>query len=145
MRTQRLAVERAERRLAGVGGDELAQLLESSCRRTRVGHRRLSLPFRALLGLHVLLEHGIACAQRLQLGLHLDVWRAALASSMYSMALFFRSRPPVPRFFSSWPSIAGERLDRVDVLRAQFGAAGLGQERDDSQAACRSWSAPPAP
>ena len=98
-------------------------------------------PWSSCSDLVVLLQHGVAGAQRLQLGRPAACSaRSTWLSAMYSIAAFFISRPPRPRFFSSWPSIAASaRRCRCSARAVRSACPRSGTAR--SRAACRSWSA----
>ena len=123
MRISVLRLKLAERRLAGVGGDVLAQLVERHARRTRP---RRVCGGSCLRACRSSSSDGVA-------GLAAPPARPASACS----ARRSRSARCTPSPRSSCrgrrgrgssapaPSIAGQRLDGVDVLRPQLGAACL--------------------
>src|SRR6187399_3336193 len=119
---QRLAVQVADRLLAGVRGDVVADL---------VGGHLLELTLAAALleRLVVLFEHGVARTQRLQLLDQLRVRGVGLALIDILDRLVLEVAAVRSEVLQLLPVDDRELLDGVDVLGAQLGALAFGQER----------------
>src|SRR6187455_1601109 len=118
---QRLAVQAADRRLAGLGGDELADLVE-------VHVLELSLAAGPLQRLVVLRERHVLGAQRLQLGLQLGSRRVLPGCGEILVGAVLIVAPIRAEIFQFLAVDRGELLDRVDVLPAQAGALPFREE-----------------
>src|SRR6188768_1985210 len=118
---QRLAVQAADRRLAGLGGDELADLVE-------VHVLELALAAGPLQRLVVLRERHVLGAQRLQLGLQLGSRRVLPGRGEILVGAVLLVAPVRAEIFQLLTIDRGELLDRVDVLPAQAGALAFGEE-----------------
>ena len=126
---QRLAVEVAVRRVAGVVVmySRICSVVMSSNSTLGRRPRRASSAsaLRCLLRASALRARSASSS-----ACELRCWRRrSCASAMYSIGVFFISRPPWPEVLQLLAVDRGERLDRVDVERAQLGAPRLGEER----------------
>src|SRR5262245_5445412 len=121
---QRLATRLPLRRASGIGSDKLAQLLIAHFFKLGIRTRPGGLERN-----QIILEHAVAGAQRLELGLHMLVGHVGLG------VLDELDRPVLhvatvgAKILQFIAIDRGQCLERVDIQGAQFSAPAVSQER----------------